>query len=441
MGFLGVAGKRAALILPLFGLAAALLAGCGGSGGISSGGITRDPCAPNTAHTPGNAYWTILVYMNAANNLQPYSIQNMNQMESVGSVPGKLNIVVQWKMANCYDCGNPQWTGVRRYYVTHDLDGYNADVNLCSTNTNTIHSTLLRSTPTNTDMGSWQTLHDFIVWGMQNYPADHYALIIWDHGSGWRNINRSVPQPMAGSRAVSFDDQTGDEIETWELPEAMAVTPKLDAVMFDASLEQMIEVAYEIRNSASVMIGSEESPPGTGYPYDTILSDLLNQINANNGTDTPCQLGSDTVKDMISEYGNNSNVTQSTLKLSAMDQVASALNQFSISLLSHINDQAAVIMNARNNAQAYEYPDNKDLYDYANQIATTTSASDLRAAAIAMEQAVTASVLSEAHGSQSPGSRGLAVYVPSAQNYLSTYTNLALTRVTRWAQFLQDQTQ
>ena len=33
-------------------------------------------------------------------------------------------------------------------------------------------------------MGDSKTLSDFISWGKENYPADKYMLVMWDHGSG-----------------------------------------------------------------------------------------------------------------------------------------------------------------------------------------------------------------------------------------------------------------
>ena len=35
------------------------------------------------------------------------------------------------------------------------------------------------------NLGSAQTLRDFVTWSKANYPADHYALYFWGHGLGW----------------------------------------------------------------------------------------------------------------------------------------------------------------------------------------------------------------------------------------------------------------
>ena len=35
------------------------------------------------------------------------------------------------------------------------------------------------------DMGDPQTLYDFATWAIEAYPAEHYVLIMSNHGSGW----------------------------------------------------------------------------------------------------------------------------------------------------------------------------------------------------------------------------------------------------------------
>ncbi len=366
------------------------------------------------------AKWTFIVFLNGANNLQQFGPLNFNQMEKVGST-SDVNIVVQWKQASCFDCGSPDWQSTRRYYVTKDNDIH------------TVNSTLVQDMGPNIDMGDYRQLHNFITWSQQRYPADHYALVVWDHGAGWRDT-KGVNKLKQTPRSVSIDDNTGNEIETWQLTQALDVTPKVDLVVFDASLMQMTEVAYEIRNSASFVVGSEESPPGEGYVYNTFLSDLVA-----NPSMTPQQLGAFIVSRTLESYGSSNNLTQSEIDLSKMQAVADALNTFGNSLKAHVGDSASAMTNARNNAQSYAYPDNKDLWDYANIIRLGTSAADLKTAATGVQAAIEAAAILEKHGTINGNSHGLAIYVPQALNYRGTYTNLALSRATSWGSWLQAQ--
>lgn len=466
-----------------------MLPGPGGGGGGGGGTPSPTPgsyagrsvCAAN-AHLNGRPRWTVLIYMQAANNLQPYSLQNVAQLASVGS-SADLNIVLQWKQipssfsSNCNGACAPSFYGVRRYLIhqqstavqnaianNSDTTGLLSDRLPDPTNTTTVNTAGFKDALPDSngkvngtlDMGSWQSLRDFVQWGTKTYPADNIALVIWDHGSGWRNVYRSVGKKgaqRAGTRAVAQDDETQDEIETWEIPGALAAaTQPIDMLILDCSLEQMTEVAYEVRNSARLMMGSEESPPGPGYPYDKWLGHLKTNI----ASYSACDLGHTIIQDFVTnpayvndtqQYANE--LTQSMLDLTQMSSLATAVNNFGTVLGGHVLDQATILLAARNNAQHYAAPsyiDNKDLYDYADHVRTTTGASDLQQAALNVQNALTGAngaILDAAHGpSGQTGSHGLAIYVPAPSAYVSTYSNLALAAAApAWPRFLQGQSQ
>ena len=212
-----------------------IFAGCGG--GNNSGGTDQPP-----PHTDVNS-WTVLIYMNADNDLESYAIENLNQMEEVGSTDN-VKIVVQVDRHPSYNNSNGNWSNTRRYLITKDTDEY------------TVHSTLVQNM-NEMDMGDPETLRDFVNWGRQNYPADHYCLILWNHGSGWR----SPSTKKVLTRDISFDDTSNSSIRITDLPDALSATQAIDLIAFDACMMQMLEVAYKLGNSAHIMVGSEGSPP------------------------------------------------------------------------------------------------------------------------------------------------------------------------------------
>jgi hypothetical protein len=369
------------------------------------------------------ARWTFMVFLNAANNLQEFGPLNVNQMEKIGS-SADINIVVQWKQANCATCGRPDWIGTRRYYITKDND------------TQRINSQLVEDMGANIDMGDWRELRSFVTWTQQRYPADRYALVVWNHGAGWR-ITRSVDgSQRVAPRSVSIDDSTNNEIQIWELPQALNVTPKMDMVIFDASLMQMMEVAYEIRDLAQIMVGSEESPPGEGYVYDTFLSDLAANPNM-----SPEDLGRQIVTRTMQAYGLNGNNTQSALHLNKMQTVAEKLDAFANALRANIGNNRTAMVNARLNAQNYTYPENKDLWHYAQLIRDTTGTTAIRNSVTALQTALSDAIYAEGNGALVPNSNGLAIYIPAPSDYLPSYGNLALARSTAWDQWLKEQPQ
>ena len=470
--------SRLTALAGLTGVAAASLSGCGGGGGSSNNtgstgravitvGTTagRAACAAN-AHVSGRARWTVLVYLNSSNNLNDGdpaingisdALNNVAQMAKVGS-DSNVNIVVQWKQANYGDTSQtPTFNETRRYLIKpHSA----SDVNkILAGNTTVLDSDLIPFPVTNTfynqntkqvDMGDWRVLQDFVNWGSTTYPADNLAVVVWDHGSGWEPVPaqyRSVRKPVI-HRAVSLDSQMHTEIETEQIPGALSQAAQpIDALIFDASLMQMAEIEYQVRNSAKVMVGSEESPPGAGYPYDQWINDLKTTNIADS-----CALGISITTRFVNNY-NIDGITQSVIDLSKMQAVATALDNFGGALITHRADQAPVIRNARVNAQAYKYLEFKDLNDFANQIRVSSTAADLQQAAAALQTALTGSsgaIIANGHNQNEPGSYGMAITVPDPNLNLSiadsftSYLNLAISQqgaAPRWYQFCVQQVQ
>ena len=81
---------------------------------------------------PKEAKWTVLVYMAAGNDLETVGLQDINEMEMVGSTKD-VNIVAQVDripfsaldnlgLGHFDDSSNNNWTGTRRYYITRDTN-------------------------------------------------------------------------------------------------------------------------------------------------------------------------------------------------------------------------------------------------------------------------------------------------------------------------------
>lgn len=107
-------------------------------------------------------------------------------------------------------------------------------------------------------MGEASTLTSFIRFGMENYTANGYALILWDHGGG----------PLEG---VCWDELFSlDHLSLHELMEALAsanLEKKLKWIGFDACLMCSMEVAFALSPYAEYMIASQETEPSFGWNY------------------------------------------------------------------------------------------------------------------------------------------------------------------------------
>nr|MDQ2732764.1 clostripain-related cysteine peptidase [Armatimonadota bacterium] len=410
----------------------------------------------------------VLVYMNGANNLEPFSLLNMDQMESVPASTN-VNIVVEWKRLHgnvnngtinasddaLFDANAPEYDGTRRFWLTGKGKG-NFDQDYIQDQ----GSGSVGSNPTTADQGSYRHLQSFLQWGQSNFPAQHYLVVLWNHGAGWKPIGNNLCGGTR-SRGISYDDQSCDSIETWQIASAFAGLAPVDVVAMDASLMQMIEVNYDMRNITRYIVGSEDSPPGQGYPYDQWLSALTSQP----ATD-PLTIARTICDTFANYYQNNKDVngvlepvTQSVVDTTKLTGVAQSMTTLANVLLQDQSQFASQFAASRDACTEFGnvlqedpngYPaDYRDLVQYATLLKQNApSAPGLTAAANGVISAVNASVLDNRGVRQDSFAQGLSVFVPRPvdsgsfdRGYDPTYSNLALARDTTWSQWLQAQTQ
>ena len=360
--------------------------------------------------------WTVLVYLNAANDLAQYSLANFDAMEQAAGNP-EVRIVVQWKTGTQYDSLAP-FSGTRRYLVRPG-DGAG------------IASTLVDDMGQGVDMGAPRSLAEFVAWGRANFPSERTMLVVWNHGNGW---GRSA---LARTRGVSYDDEFGTAVQAWELGAALGDAP-LDVVAFDASLMQMVEVAYELRAHAAYVVGSEESPPAEGYPYDKILGTFRDAPDASTR-----DLTRTFVDSTLSEpqYAGRK-ITQSVLDTARLGGLAASVDAFARRLLANRVSLGELVPAVRDEAQAYSPTATRvyrDLYDVADRIGRGTTDPALAQTAAGAQAAVLSAVVWEGHNAQSPGSHGVSIDFSGGAAFAgvkSDYANLGLAHDTRWDEWL-----
>lgn len=368
------------------------------------------------------ADWTFMVYLDADNNLESAGIDDFLEMSSVGS-DSNVNIVVQFDRIPGEDWSFGNWTDCQRFLVT---------AGMTPTVSNAISDWGDGTGGREVNMADPQTLIDFVEWAMDNYPASNYAVILWNHGGGWR-IEYEPERPIL--KAVCWDDTSGvDSMYMNEVKSALATIKterqQVDLVGFDACLMGMTEVAYEIKDLANVMVASEASEPGDGWPYDTIIEDL-SALPTMSATD----LGATIVNRYGESYGTASETTQSAIDLSIMDTLASYVNDLAVAMDSNESEIAA----ARAGSQEYDYPENIDLYHFAELICAKTSDPDVQTTAYNVMTAVESAVIAEFHGTWIPNSYGLAIYFPETEAAFDNDYNGSIIDFpadTEWDEFL-----
>lgn len=114
--------------------------------------------------------------------------------------------------------------------------------------------------PETTCMTEPKNLKDFITWTKENYPADRYMLVLWDHGGGFAT---GYGQDDLNGKPGSGSTMTSSEIVGAVRDSGV----KFDMIGFDACLMQGIELANALEPYADYYLASQESEPGTGWYY------------------------------------------------------------------------------------------------------------------------------------------------------------------------------
>lgn len=328
----------------------------------------------------GNASdtYTLMLYM-CASDLESecgFATEDLNEI-MYGYTAGNLNVIVQTG-------GTAEWQNTvvaddrcQRYRVTEDgLELVDDSLGM-------------------QNMADSATLTDFIQYCSSNYAADHYGLVLWDHGGG-----------VVGG--YGYDENFGgDSMSLTEMSRALGdANVHLDMLGFDACLMANFETCLMAAPYADYLIASEEPEPGCGWYY----TDWIGKLSENCGI-PPKRYGRQIIDDYITESGWDSPSMYSTLGMFDLQQVTQkllpALSQFSDDAVQQLSaGEYRRISQIRSNTRAvYQSElDHIDLLDYAQHSQSET--------ADQLEQAVSDCVVYYRETENGSGDNGLSILFP-----------------------------
>ncbi len=369
-----------------------------------------------TTLTVGNAEsedslpeWGFYVYMAGDNTLYEEVTDDLNEMKMVGS-NNNLEIVTLTDQL----LGNDSHA---YHVIKHGVE-------------ETPLSEINATWENEIDMGDGETLKDFMVWATTEYPAQRKILVIWDHGSGWKKVaedqgsHLTVPEIR---RAIEdYREITGD--------------PPLTMIGFDACLMGMFEIAYELKDQAEMIHGSEAYEPLEGWTYNHLLYKLKQQT-------TNSELAHYIVNDYIESYRNGSvytsySVTAAVVDTSKLEDVWDKLEDFSGQINSVLPVYRDQVSYSRDQTQRYDQnPDYRDLYDLAINVENRIPVSDTIKYSRELQNSINDAVIAEDHW-QKPGklpverAHGLTIYFPT-EGAETGYEDL-LINDSKWSEFINN---
>lgn len=197
-----------------------------------------------------------------------------------------------------------------------------------------------------------QNIVDFADYAYDNYSADLYDIIFWDHGGG----------PIIGY-GLDENSIVGSPMKLTALADALAETKlvangkKFDLIGFDACLMGSAEVAKIISPYGDYMVASEEVEPGDGWDY-SFLNNLGEAKKINNTE----ELGRSIIDSYTSYYESYSydvDTSLSLVNLKNIDKLAKSMDE----LFSNVKDE----ITAQTFSQYSRLMTRKQVYGYTGR--------------------------------------------------------------------------
>jgi len=348
--------------------------------------------------------WTVAVFLNADNNLDPFGVEDQQEMARVGS-NANLNVVTLIDRER----GPAQINYIEKNNIKKIKDMGELD------------------------MGDYRELVKFARFVKENYPAKHYCFTIWNHGSGWKN--KKVNSIFRG---ISYDDSSNNHITNAQLGQATAeianvLGQKLDILNMDACLMQMVEVGHAVKDNVRFIVASEELEPGKGAPYDDILKGVSKGM-------APAAFANNWVNAFARSYTGGSQghdeSTQSAVDMSKFGAMLDAINGLAKAVMS--GKYSADVKAALATTQKFDSPENIDMIHFAEQLkARLNSNESIKTACDKLLAAgKTAVINSKNTGYSTKNAKGIAIYLPASFRVEAKYRTLSFAKDSMWDEMI-----
>lgn len=411
--------------------------------------IVSTKVTPTTAaERAQKAEWTVLLYIQAKNNLHQSATENLSQIAKIGSTE-KVQIIAQWHQ--------PGQAGVWRYKI----DPNNIKLESVSEKACQEHTA--------------DELVNFVRWGVQNHPAEKYALVLWNHGIGildpnWGHPIRMLQNPLEMScnqrlqmegviettffegfspeqRGILFDETRRVYMNNQELVKAFTTIKndvlggqKLDVIGMDACYMQMAEVAYQLHPFGKYLIASQDVELAQGWNYPALITQLVQ-----NPSWDALQLAQSVVDTYELLYKGRTNLfTQSALRLDLLHDIKENIHAVAMQLIDcferYPKETRALIRQARNKCQQFSMQTYIDLHSFYTemhkQLASSGSfAKNLHTTVThgmsLMQNCVVANTASAYFGR----ARGISIYFPM-NKVDASYLKTCFAQDCAWVDFL-----
>ena len=387
-------------------------AACSGDDDDDGGGDDDEESSQPAGDGEG---WTILSYPMADTNLEPFMIQDVNEMGEVGSADG-FNLVALVDRGADYgdeemlDVGS--WVGAKYVRIGEGeaevLEEYD-DLNL----------------------GDPQTLTDFIVQGFGDHPAARYGLVISDHGAAWPGVG---PDESSDHDSLTLEELQSSIASGLE----QAGIEKLDLLGFDACLMASYEVATAMAPVADRLIASSELEPGHGWDYNAL------QVVADDPSIDVDALGTAIVDGFMAQAqasGTENDITLALLDLTQMATIDAAMTDLTTALVERAATVSPVVGRSLAENPGYGRSPDPAMDTHHTDLGALVAsigieALDVSDQADALIRAINDAVVHKISGPAAPDFSGLSIYFPPENLYFNEDYRSIPSSGNGWVDFL-----
>jgi len=356
---------------------------------------------PAFAVVQSEAEWTVMVYLDGDNNLDPDSVSDIEEMKMVGSTD-KVNVLVLWDRYN------------EPAYLYQVLDGELKLMDGLTVDGKSVNGQEV-------SMADWRVLEAFVDYGEANLPAKHYMLDLWDHGNAFGYTcwdDHAAPDWATPARAISLA----------EVGRALQGSAPMDILTYDGCTIGMIEIAYnltlvtsEIGVQIDYLVASEEYIPNSGYAYNVLLGRMNSMDDLSAGS--VARMLADAYAECYSPHGQakgSSTVGLTVVEIANVEPIVQKLNALTSVLTERLKSDFdtyhKMIAEARGEGNlGWSLNGWDDRADLGAILLALSSSNDVEVAALAgeaLESLVDAVYVANTPALQSQSAFGLGVWFP-----------------------------
>lgn len=336
----------------------------------------------------------------------------INAHEYAGSA-SNINLVLQTDGLERQD--------MKRYYIVND-------------DNDTLISSPYTKFKYERNSSDYRVLQAFIRWGFSTYKSEIKILDINSHGASFYG--------------VAMDETSRGSISLPNLSTAIkSAAGTLDILTFDACLMATVETAYELKDNANVMIGSEDATLETSMMYVKNIDEIIGKSKnpeeiARNIALSSDRKGTLTLESSENKKGKLPNIfTVSVFRGGQyIGNSVSELNNLSNLLLKKMPQYKTQIKTILDGTHSF-YLDNgssgnRDIYEILERMATIIQDKEIQDSIVKVRTALNKTILiSRAHNIEKYA-KGLAININPQMLKSPKYQETKFAKETLWDEFI-----